>query len=125
MTAEDDVRALLADLQEAVTSRDLDRLVGVFTDDGVVFGTNSSNFGLDELRTYAAGVLAAEQTPIWSWDRLAVLEEAEDRILFAVVGRTGVGERTTERFRATGLAVLVDGRWRLRHYHGSVPEPLY
>lgn len=125
VTAEDDIRAVLHELQEAVTERDLDRLVGIFTEDGVVFGTNSSNFGLDELRTYAAGVLAAERTPIWSWDRVAVLEESEDRLLFASTGRTGVGERTTERFRLSGLAVRVDGRWRLRHYHGSVPEPLY
>ena len=124
MTAEDDVRALLDEPPAAVTSRDLDRLVRVFTEDGVVFGTNSANFGLDEPRTYAAGVLAAEQTPIWSWDRVSVLEEDEGRLLFAVVGRTGVGAHTTERFRLTGLAVRREDGWRFRHYHGSVPEPL-
>jgi ketosteroid isomerase-like protein len=128
VTAEDDARALLQELQAAVTDRDLDRLVAVFTDDPVVFGTNSTNLGVDELQTYAAGVLAAEHTPVWSWDTVIVLEEAADRILFSVVGRIGVGASATEPFRLSALAVRRDGRepdWRLRHFHGSVPEPMY
>ncbi|QIG43007.1 nuclear transport factor 2 family protein [Nocardioides anomalus] len=128
MTAEDEARALLQELQAAVTDRDLDRLVSVFSDDPVVFGTNSTNLGVDELQTYAAGVLAAEHTPVWSWDTVIVLEESDDRVLFTVIGRTGVGAALSEPFRLSALAVRRPGReadWRLRHFHGSVPEPLY
>ena len=40
MTPQDDARAVLAALQEATDSRDLDRLAGLFAPDAVLVGTS-------------------------------------------------------------------------------------
>lgn len=49
-------------------------------------------------------------------------------LAFAVVGTVGfedaqgkpIGVR--DAFRLTCVAVLREGQWRLRHFHGSVPQ---
>ena len=69
-----------------------------------------------------------EGTLRWGWDQVVPVLNEPGVLAFAVVGTVGfedaqgqsVGER--DAFRLTCVAVLRNGQWRLRHFHGSVPQ---
>ena len=118
-------RSLLADLQQAVTSRDLDALLEVFDTNLLVFGTAVANLGPAQSVKYLERVVAQPGTIRWEWDEVRPVARDENVFGFAVVGTVGfVGDPDDERqvFRLTCLAVRDDSRWRLRHFHGSVPQ---
>jgi uncharacterized protein (TIGR02246 family) len=120
---DDDVRTLLDSIQAAATARDLDGLASLFADDPVMFGTGSESVGREAVGEYLSMVLAQERTIAWSWDEVLVLDRSEDRLVFAVRGRVGWAGDEPDRFRLTCLAVRdAAGPWRLRHFHGSVPD---
>lgn len=61
-------------------------------------------------------------------DRVVPVLDEPTVLAFAVVGTVGfedaqgqtLGER--DAFRLTCVAITRDGTWRLRHFHGSVPQ---
>ena len=121
-------RRVLAQLQDAVAAKDLSKLAELFDDDVVLFGTAAAN--LDRVQTvdYLARVAGQEGTIRWEWEQVLPLFNRSEVLVFAAIGTVGlddaqgrsIGER--EPFRLTCLAVAQDGHWRLRHFHGSVPE---
>jgi len=126
--AEKTAREVLADLQDAVAAKDLDRLARLFDDDVVLFGTAAANLDRHQTLSYLARVVAQEGIIRWAWDRVAILVSEPEMLAFAVVGSVGlenlVGQPVGNRgdFRVTCVAVRQNGRWRIRHFHGSVPE---
>lgn len=121
-------REVLADLQDAVAAKDLDRLTRLFDDDVVLFGTAAANLDRHQTLSYLARVVAQEGIIRWAWDRVAILASEPQMLAFAVVGSVGLenllGQPVGNRgdFRLTCVVVEQKGRWRIRHFHGSVPE---
>jgi uncharacterized protein (TIGR02246 family) len=126
--SEQTARGILNELQDAVAAKDLDRLARLFTDDVVLFGTAAANLDRDETMAYLARIVAQEGIIKWDWDRVAVLVSAPALLCFAVLGTAwfedAVGKPDGDRdvFRLTGVAVKQGRNWRLRHFHGSVPQ---
>jgi uncharacterized protein (TIGR02246 family) len=125
---EQTARRVLAQLQDAVAAKDLSKLAELFDDDVVLFGTAAAN--LDRVQTvdYLARVAGQGGTIRWEWGQVLPLFNRSEVLVFAAIGTVrlddaqgrSIGER--EPFRLTCVAVTQDGRWRLRHFHGSVPE---
>ena len=121
-------RAILGGLQDAVADRDRSKVAELFDDDVVLFGTAAENLDRDQTMAYLERVLAQDGTIRWSWDRVIPVFHVPSAVAFAVVGTVGfedalgrsLGQR--DSFRLTCVAVARDGRWRLRHFHGSVPQ---
>ena len=125
--AETTARQLLDEIQEATAAKDADRLAALFADDVVLFGTAAANIGRNESIAYLHRVLAQDGTIRWHWKHVEPLLSEPEVICFAVVGTVGFefdGEPDGGRdsFRLTILAVRDAGRWRVRHFHGSVPQ---
>jgi uncharacterized protein (TIGR02246 family) len=121
-------RRVLAQLQDAVAAKDLSKLAELFDDDVVLFGTAAANLDRVQTAAYLARVAGQEGTIRWEWEQVLPLFDRPEVFVFAAIGTVGlddaqgrtVGER--EPFRLTCVAVAQDGHWRLRHFHGSVPE---
>jgi uncharacterized protein (TIGR02246 family) len=126
--AETTARQLLDEIQEATAAKDADRLAALFADDVVLFGTAAANIGRHEAITYVHRVLSQDRTIRWHWRVVEPLLSEPEVICFAVVGSVGFEfadgrpDGGRDSFRLTILAVQEAGRWRVRHFHGSVPQ---
>lgn len=125
---EQTARRILGQLQDAVAANDLDELTELFDDDVVLFGTAAANLDSAQTAAYLARVMSQNGTIRWEWDQVLPLFDASDLLVFAAIGTVGlddaqghsIGKR--DAFRLTCVAVAQDNHWRLRHFHGSVPE---
>jgi uncharacterized protein (TIGR02246 family) len=124
---DDTARTILATLQAAVDSRDLDRMTALFTPDGVLVGTRRYNLGPTRLREYLREeVVAREESLFWDLPQLDVFLRSDDAIGFcgdgeiAVISTGGSEERFP--FRLTIVASGAGTRWRIHHFHGSLPS---
>jgi uncharacterized protein (TIGR02246 family) len=121
-------RGVLAALQAAVAAKDRQALLELFDDEVVLFGSAAQSIGRAETEAYLDRVLAVDATLRWGWDRVVPLVEEPELVAFAVIGTVGfddeAGRPVEERqpFRLTCVAVRRSRRWRLRHFHGSVPD---
>lgn len=126
--AEAKIRSLLDELQLGVAAKDLDTLVALFDDEVVLFGTAGTNIDRREAISYLARVVAQQGTIRWQWDTVLPLVDESRLLVFAVVGTVGLesaaggADEQRDEFRMTAVAVNRDGRWRLTHFHGSVPD---
>src|ERR1700709_1104700 len=125
--AEQVAQGILAELQDGFVAHDLAAVTALFDDEVVVFGTAAENVDAEQSRDYVARMLAQDGTVRWSWDRvIPVLFEATV-LSFAVIGTVGFEDEqgralgARQPFRLTCVALVRDGKWRLRHFHGSVP----
>lgn len=120
-------RALLGALQEAVAAKDLAAVTDLFDDGIALFGSGGESVGLPDATAYVARVLEGDEVLRWGWEQVLPLYDVPGVLVFAVIGTVGFdgpdGRPTEERdrFRLTCLAVEREGRWRLRHFHGSIP----
>jgi uncharacterized protein (TIGR02246 family) len=125
---EQTARQILGQLQDAIAANDLDELTGLLDDDVVLFGTAAANLDRAQTTAYLARVVSQNGTIRWEWEQVLPLLDKSDVLVFAAIGTVGlddaqgrpVGKRDT--FRLTCVAVAQDDHWRLRHFHGSVPE---
>lgn len=123
--AERVARALLDELQDAVAAKDAERLAQIFDEDVAVFGTARANLDRDDSMAYLERVLAQDDVIRWDWTRVRPLVEEPTVLCFAVVGSVGFeGAAISDRddFRLSCVAVNDGVRWRIRHFHGSVPQ---
>ena len=120
--AERTAREVLAELQDCVAAKDLGGLGQLMDDDVALFGTASANLDRDHTMAYLRRVLAQQGVIRWEWDRIRSLVSEPDFLCFAAVGTVGLEGDDRQPFRLTCVAVADEGRWRLRHFHGSVPE---
>lgn len=122
------IRSLLAEMQDAVAANDLGALDALLDEEAVLFGTAVANTDRRESLDYLSAVVAQPGTIGWTWDTVLPIVDESELLVFAVVGTVGFDEggagSVTERdaFRLTIVAVWRDERWRLRHFHGSVPD---
>lgn len=122
-------RGILEGLQRAFVSKDPVQVASWLDDDMVLFGSAVESLDRAQSDDYVARILSLDATIRWGWDRVFPLWHHPDVIAFAVVGTVGFddvhGEQEGERdpFRLTCVAVAREGGWRLRHFHGSVPQP--
>jgi hypothetical protein len=115
-------RAILDELQECFADKDLDRLGRLLDDETVLFGTVAANLDRAQTMAYVGPLVEQEATIQWGWDTVVPLISEPDLLCFAVVGSVGLDGGERSEFRLTCVAVQDQGRWRLRHFHGSVPE---
>lgn len=126
--AEKIARDILDALQDAFTRHDLPAVTRLLDDEVVLFGTAAANLDQTQTVAYVARVMGQEGTLRWEWDQVVPVLDGPGVLAFAVVGSVGFeeadGQRVGERddFRLTCVAVLRGGHWRLRHFHGSIPQ---
>jgi ketosteroid isomerase-like protein len=124
---EQTARVILEELQNAVAAKDLDGLGRLVSDDVVFFGTAEANLDRDQTMAYLAREMAREGIIRWEWNRVAILASAPGFLSFAALGivvienPAGLPDGDRAVFRLTCVAVREDDRWRLRHFHGSMP----
>jgi hypothetical protein len=126
--AEQVARGILSQLQDGFVAHDLAAVLRLLDDEVVVFGAGGEGLGAEQSKDYVSRMLAQEGVVRWGWDRVVPLLSEPTVLVFAVRGTVGfddaqghaLGGRSP--FRLTCVAVLRDGRWRLRHFHGSVPQ---
>jgi hypothetical protein len=127
--AEQVARGILAELQDGFVAHDLAAVTALLDDEVVVFGTAAESLDAEQSRDYVARMVAQDGAVRWSWDLVVPVLFETTVLSFAVLGTVGfedaqgraVGVR--QPFRLTCVAVVRDGKWRLRHFHGSVPHP--
>lgn len=126
--AEQVAHGILERLQRAFVTKDPVQVAELLDDEVVLFGTAAESLDRAQSSDYVARVLSLEGTIRWGWDQVVPLWHEPDVIVFAVVGTVGFeevqGQPDGERdaFRLTCVAVSREGSWRLRHFHGSVPQ---
>ena len=117
-------QALLSQFEAGIAERDLTSLAELCTDDVVLFGSSRANFGPKEVGDYLR-LVAESNTVRWLLDRWSVLHHDDAHLLAAAEGQVefddGTGAERSD-FRLTLWLVRDDERWRLSHFHGSVPE---
>lgn len=125
---EQTARRILGQLQDAVAANDLEELTELFDDEVVLFGTAAANLDSAQTAAYLARVVSQKGTIRWEWEQVLPLLDKSDVFVFAAIGTVGlddaqgrsIGKR--DAFRLTCVAVTQENHWRLRHFHGSVPE---
>jgi hypothetical protein len=121
--AADEARSVLRALQDLIDARDLDGLLDFF-DRGVLIGSSGDGRDRDGVRRYLDAVVHEGGRLRWEWAEVIPFHSTEDVLGFAAFGDAVVVENDSEwrkPIRMTGLAVRDGGRWRLRHFHGSIP----
>jgi len=104
----------------AAAKADADTFYGSMTEDGIYIGTDASERWLrDELREWAA--FAFERESAWDF-------KARDRSVYFTNNQTYAWwEELLDTWmgvcRGSGVAQLVDGEWKVTHYHLSVTVP--
>jgi len=119
-------REFLDRLETAIASRDLVALRGLCAQGVTLFGTARANFGLDETSDYLRLVIE-QHTIRWFLDRWDVAHHDNEHLLVAASGQVEGNDGTeteTVQFRLTLWLVQQRGEWRMKHFHGSVPEPI-
>jgi hypothetical protein len=121
--AADEARSVLRALQDLIDARDLDGLLDFF-DRGVLIGSSGDGRDRDGVRRYLDAVVHQPGRLRWEWAEVIPFHSTDDVLGFAAFGDVVVVENDSEwrkPIRMTGLAVRDGGRWRLRHFHGSIP----
>lgn len=117
-------RQLLDALQNAMRDRDLELLRQLLDDEIALFGTIRAHLDRTGSLAYLEEVLAQPQTVEWEWTHVQPLVSQDDLMCFAVLGTVGFHGSAEPRtpFRLSCVAVRDFTGWRIRHFHGSVPQ---
>jgi uncharacterized protein (TIGR02246 family) len=116
---------ILNELQEKVTARDLAGLLQLFEDPAVLIGTAGDGRTPEAREAYLEAVTTQAAALHWEWRETALFFESEDALGFAAFGAVVLADGTQELrapIRATFFAVRANGSWRLRQFHGSIPQ---
>lgn len=121
---EEQAREVLRTLQELVDARDLDGLLELFDEDSVLIASATDGRDRAGVRRYLEGVAGRAGELRWDWEDVVPFHRTPDTVGFAAFGDVVVtvdGAEWRQPIRMTGVAVRVEQRWRLRHFHGSIP----
>ena len=121
-TPEAVARSILAAIQAAADAHDPAALLDLLTDDAVLVGTAAANLERPAVEAYVEGVFSLDETIRWSYDEIRVVDARQGAVTFVAIGSVGLSDEAPEAFRLTCLAVQAAGHWRLRLFHGSVPQ---
>lgn len=120
------VHAALMDISAAVHERDAQRFIGLFTADGVLFGSLATEYavGTQGLTVFAERFFANSFRARWMWDPPEVGCRAET-VWFAgpatVVLEHDAGGADELPYRLSGVLVKEDGGWRFALFNSSEP----
>jgi SnoaL-like domain len=120
-----DAQRILNDLQEKVIARDLPALLQLFEDPAVLIGTAGDGRTPAAREAYLEAVTTQAGALWWDWRETVPFFESEDALGFAAFGDVVLVDDTQELrapIRATFFAVRANGGWRLRQFHGSIPQ---
>lgn len=123
--AAEDARAVLRTLQDRVDARDLDALLDLFDEDGVLIGTGGDARDRAGVRAYLEAIVGQPGALRWEWDEVIPFHHTDDAVGFAAFGDVVLAENGSEwrkAIRMTGLAVRDGKGWRLRQFHGSFAQ---
>lgn len=123
-------RELLTLLDVAVSNRDLDATLALFVDDPsvILIGSEAeeSAVGSEALVRFFRHLYTRPITFRWEWPNPIACGSHGNVVWFfadgEVVERTAHNEHRTP-YRFTGVALEVDGTWRLALIHGAEPVP--
>jgi hypothetical protein len=116
---EDDARSILGSLQQLIDAGDLDGLLELFADDGVLIGTAGEGRDRAAVRRYLEGVVALAGRLRWEWDEVVPFHVTADALGWAAFGDVVIDEQR-QPIRMTGFAVRGGDGWRMQQFHGSV-----
>jgi ketosteroid isomerase-like protein len=120
-----DAQRILNDMQEKVTARDLPALVQLFEDPAVLIGTAGDGRTPEAREAYLEAVTTQAAALRWDWRETVLFYESEDALGFAAFGDVLLVDGIQEvraPIRGTFFAVRAAGCWRLRQFHGSIPQ---
>lgn len=120
-----DAQRILDDMQEKVTARDLPALLQLFEDPAVLIGTAGDGRTPEGREAYLEAVTTQPGALQWDWRETTVFYESDDALGFAAFGDVVLLDGAQELrapIRATFFAVRANGGWRLRQFHGSIPQ---
>ena len=117
-------QGILNDLQSAATAHDLPAMLDLLTEDIVLLGSAAASLDRDAATAYVEQVLAYEYPLLWEFETVRVIDSRPEAVTFVALGSVGFDgpDEPRDPFRLTCLAVDEGDRWRLRHFHGSVPQ---
>jgi uncharacterized protein (TIGR02246 family) len=124
-TARDVVAMLQHGVDTAIAEHDPAPVLACFTDDPVLVGTSRYNRGAEAAHVYLQALATGTTTLRWHLGRCDVFLDTDDLIGFGAEGEVewadddGAGR---DPFRLTIVAERSGDRWRVRHFHGSLPE---
>jgi uncharacterized protein (TIGR02246 family) len=125
-SAEDRAQTLLASLQAAVRDKDAAATLAHFTHDATLVGTAAANLDRPAIEGYVETVFAQSGYVHWEWDMVTVVDERPGAFTFLALGTVGLDDGSPDAprdaFRLTCLAVDETDAWRIRVFHGSVPQ---
>lgn len=121
--ADDALRGLVA----ALETKDVGRLMPLFTENASLFGSEDSEvaIGRAAMRRFFSDLVGQPRTIAWRWQVTAAGRDG-DVVWFVAPGTaviTGEDGVTTdvEPYRISGVLRLVDGAWLFELFNGSEP----
>jgi ketosteroid isomerase-like protein len=116
-----DAQQILSDLQAKVSARDLQALIELFEEPAVLIGTAGDGRTREARDAYLEAVTTQTGAVQWDWRETVLFYESDDALGFAAFGDV-VTEELRAPIRGTFFAVRANGGWRLRQFHGSIPQ---
>jgi ketosteroid isomerase-like protein len=116
---------LLTDLQHRVTERNLPRLLDLFEDPAVLIGTSGDGRTPEARVHYLTGIATQSSALRWAWSEKHLFYESDAALGFAAFGEiivTDEGVEARAPIRLTIFAIRTPDGWRIRQFHGSVPQ---
>lgn len=120
-----DAQEILDELQEKVSARDLPGLLELFEDPAVLIGAAGDGRTRDGRRAYLTAITAQTAAVRWDWDETTMFYEGDSALGFAAFGEIVLTDQHQEvraPIRATFFAARTSDGWRLRQFHGSLPQ---
>jgi uncharacterized protein (TIGR02246 family) len=120
----EDAAQILEALQARVDARDQQALLDLFEDPAVLIGTAGDGRTSETRSEYLTAVATQSAALRWEWVETRLFYNAADALGFAAFGEvvlTGEDSEWRAPIRVTVFAVQVEGDWRLREFHGSIP----
>jgi ketosteroid isomerase-like protein len=120
-----DAQQILDELQEKVSARDLSALLEFFEDPAILIGTAGDGRTRDGRRDYLNALTTQTAAVRWDWNETVMFYECDGALGFAAFGEVVLTDEAQELrapIRGTFFAVRASDGWRLRQFHGSIPQ---
>jgi ketosteroid isomerase-like protein len=120
-----DAQQILDELQAKVSARDLPALLEFFEDPAVLIATAGDGRTRDGRRDYLTAITTQTAAVRWDWNETVLFYQADSALGFAAFGEVVLADDAQELrapIRATFFAVRASDGWRLREFHGSIPQ---
>lgn len=123
---EQEVLAVLNELDRAFRNQDLEGVMKLFVHDGVVFVGSESGAearGIQQIRSFFETFFSEPFVYGFHWEKVDIDVLGEVAWLFSNchIETISAAGRHQHPYRVTAVLQRVEDQWRLLHYHGSEP----